>query len=148
MKIMISLSSEVSKGDIMAVFRRRAEANVITKRVADNMEKYIDSHKTVVDGAIKKHGTATKVAESLFTSKYGKPMAKAANITAEDKNRKGVEKRWTDFAKKENLHAAVKQAGLDLIKNARANPKDNGAVEKLTPGQIWNEASENARGKW
>lgn len=148
MKVTISLSSDVTKSSIMAVFNRRADSDVITKRVATNMEKYIDSHATVVKQAIAKHGTATKVADALYLSKYGKPMPKATNITAEDKNRTGVEKRWTDFCKKEKLHEAVKQAGLSLIKNARSNPHDKGAVEKLTPNQIWNVASEHARGKW
>lgn len=143
-----SISSDVSKSDIMAVFNRRADANVITKRVAANMEKYIDSHATVVKQAIAKHGTAAKVADALYLSKTGKSMPKASNITAEDKNRTGVEKRWTDFCKKEKLHNAVKQAGLDMIKNARSNPHDKGKVEKLTPAQIWNVASEHARGKW
>ena len=143
-----SISSDVSKSAIMAVFNRRADSNVITKRVAANMEKYIDSHETVVKQAIAKHGTATKVADSLYVAKYGKAMPKAGNITAEDKNRSGVEKRWTDFAKKEKLHNAVKQAGLDYIKNARSNPHDKGKVEKLSPNQIWNVASEHARGKY
>lgn len=154
-KIVISLgspvkstSSDVSKSAIMAVFNRRADSNAITKRVAANMEKYIDSHARIVTKAIEKHGTAAKVAESLYLIKYGKPMPKAGNIESEDKNRSGVEKRWTDFCKKEKLHTAVKQAGLDMIKNRRANPHDKGKVEDLKPEQIWNVASEHARGKY
>ena len=60
----------------------------------------------------------------------------------------GVESRWTDFCKERKLHAAVKQAGLNMIKNARFNIHDKGAVEKLTPEQIWNVASEHARGRY
>lgn len=60
MQIVISLSSGVTKSAIMEVFNRRADNNVITERIASNMEQCNDSHKTVVEGAIKKHGTVAK----------------------------------------------------------------------------------------
>ncbi len=59
-----------------------------------------------------------------------------------------TEQRWKDFCKKRKLHAAVLQAGLNMIKTARFNIHDKGAVDKLTPEQIWNVASEHARGKY
>lgn len=57
-----------------------------------------------------------------------------------------IAKEWTAFCKEEKLHKAVCDAGLQYIKDSRFHPYSR--IAESTMGQIWNIASERARGKF